>query len=89
MYKVYCVGYDLNKAGKDYDGLIKELKKSSSWWHYLDSTWLIYTQETPEQIWARISSHFDKNDYALIIRVARDYQGWLPKEAWDWINKHV
>lgn len=25
--KVYCVSYDLNKSGKDYKGLIDELKK--------------------------------------------------------------
>ena len=86
--KVYCVSYDLNKSGKDYKGLIEELKKTSSWWHYLGSTWLLYTSETAEQIWKRISGHIDKDDYALIIEVAKDHQGWLPKEAWDWINKY-
>lgn len=47
------------------------------------STWLIYTSETEEQIWKRISDHVDKDDYALIIEVAKDHQGWLPKEVWD------
>ena len=89
MYKVYCISYDLNKSGKDYKGLIEELKRSNSWWHYLKSTWLIYTNESASAIWDRISSHVDSDDYALIIQVGKDHQGWLPKDAWDWINKHI
>lgn len=43
---VYCVSYDLNKAGQNYNDLYEELKKSPNWWHHLDSTWLIVTNET-------------------------------------------
>lgn len=89
MSKVYVVSYDLNKSGQDYKGLYEELKKSSSWWHFLDSTWLIYTSETADQLYTRIGSHIDKNDYALVIEVKRNYQGWLPEDAWKWIREHV
>lgn len=35
------VGYDL-KAGQSYESLIQALKKAGiTWWHNLDSTWLI------------------------------------------------
>ncbi|SEK17584.1 hypothetical protein [Parapedobacter koreensis] len=86
---VYIVSYDLNKGGQDYEGLYKELKNSPSWWHYLDSTWLISTSETAEQLYARIGKHIDKNDYALTIEVRRNYEGWLPKKAWEWIREHI
>ncbi|MDD5405692.1 MAG: hypothetical protein PHE73_01980 [Sulfurovaceae bacterium] len=86
---VYCVSYDLNKSGQNYDNLYDELKKSSSWWHFLDSTWLIYTNESANQLSERIRLHLDKNDYLLVIKVTNEYSGWLPQEAWDWINKHV
>lgn len=86
---VYCVSYDLNKTGQNYSALHEELKKSSSWWHHLDSTWLIYTAETAEQLSARLLKHLDKNDRLLVIKVVRAYQGWLNEEAWKWINDHV
>ena len=89
MERVYNVSYDLKSPGQNYTDLISELKKSSSWWHYLDSTWLIRTQESASQLWERISSYFDKNDYALIIEVGKDYQGWLPEKAWEWIKENV
>ena len=86
---VYCVSYDLNKAGQNYSALYNELKASSSWWHYLDSTWLIATQESAEQLCNRLLRHLDKNDRLLVIKVVRSYQGFLTEEAWTWIRTHV
>lgn len=85
----YCVSYDLNKLGQNYDPLYKELKSSPGWWHDLDSTWLISTQETAEQLANRLLAHLDKNDRLLVIKVVRDYQGWLTQDAWKWIDAHV
>ncbi|MGC9966485.1 MAG: hypothetical protein ABSE08_13865 [Syntrophobacteraceae bacterium] len=33
--------------------------------------------------------HIDKNDYALVIEVRGNSQGWLPKDAWEWIQKNI
>lgn len=87
--KVYLVTYDLKKFGKDYTGLYTALKSSYNWWHQLDSTWLVATNESLVQVWNRIAPHLDLNDIALVIEVKRNYQGWLPKDAWDWINAYV
>ena len=87
--RVYNVSYDLDKPGQNYDGLIAELKKSPKWWHYLKSTWLVLTDESADQLWNRLGRHLDRTDNVLVIQVGRDYSGWLPKEAWDWINANV
>ncbi len=87
--QVFCVSYDLNKPGQNYENLIKELKSSKLWWHYLDSTWLIKTNESANQLSTRIRKHTDSNDQLLVIRVTKDYSGWLPQKAWDWINNNV
>ena len=86
---VYSVSYDLHRPGQNYTGLIDELKKSRNWWHYLESTWLIVTNETASQLWDRLSQHVDANDSVLVIVVRNDKGGWLPKDAWDWINANV
>jgi hypothetical protein len=31
----------------------------------------------------------DKIDFVLVVRVTNDTQGWLLKEAWDWINQRA
>lgn len=86
---VYCVSYDLNKSGQNYSGLYAELEASPSWWHFLDSTWLISTSETADQLSARLLKKLDTNDRVLVIKVTRDYAGWLTEDAWNWINQHV
>lgn len=51
---VYCVSYDLNKAGQDYKALYEALRASPGFWHYLDSTWLISTRESAEELTNRL-----------------------------------
>ena len=85
----FSINYDLKKPGRDYSGLYDEIKQSRKWWHYLDSTWIVITDETPNQIWNRLEEHVDKNDYMLIIEVRDNTQGWLPKDAWKWIHANV
>ena len=83
---IYSVNYDLKKPGQDYSGLYEAIKSCGVWWHYLDSTWLLDTSLDANGIWQKLQSHVDKNDNVLIIGVTKDRAGWLPKDAWTWIN---
>jgi hypothetical protein len=90
MYTCFSVNYDLRaKAKPDYEGLIEELKRSSYYWHFLESTWLIATNETATELWQRIKQHIHGADSLLIIEVRDNASGWLSKEAWKWIRKYV
>ena len=86
---VYVVSYDLWKPGKDYKGLSDELQRSPGWWHYLDSTWLIVTSESADQLYNRLRVNLDANDSILIVQAGTDVQGWLPKDAWTWIQQNL
>ena len=85
----FSINYDLKLPGRDYSGLYEAIKATGRWWHFLDSTWIVVTNETAGEIWQRLSTHVDKNDYLLIIEVTNNAQGWLPKEAWEWIHANV
>ena len=86
---VYVVSYDLRKPGRDYKGLSEELQSSPSWWHYLDSTWLIATSESAGKLYNRLVPHLDEGDSILVIQAGSDRQGWLPKDAWTWIQQNL
>lgn len=86
---IIAINYDLKKPGQNYEALHAEIKKLGDWWHFLGSTWLVDTSLNAQGVWDRISRHIDKDDFVLVIRVSRDYQGSLPKAAWDWINVRV
>lgn len=89
MPKAYCVSYDLKAPNRNYDGLYSALKNTTRWWHYLESTWILMTDETVAQVWERLAPNVDQNDRLLIIEVRDNVQGWLPKDAWDWIHSYV
>ena len=88
MEKAYIVTYDLD-YNDDYELLEEELKKYKKWWHYLERTWIIISEETVEEIWDKIEDKINKKNNLLIIEVKKDSQGWLPQKAWDWINENV
>ena len=84
---VYLIGYDLNKQDKDYEGLYEAIKSYGTWWHHLDSTWMIDTKHDVDSIFKKLKPHIDDNDYLLIIQVKDNYSGWLPKKAWEWLRE--
>ncbi|MFV8869115.1 hypothetical protein [Serratia fonticola] len=85
---IYTVSYDLNKKGQNYNGLYEELKKTDHL-HVLDSTWFVNTNESADVLSQRLRSRVDENDYILVIKVTKPYQGWLKKASWEWINSRI
>jgi hypothetical protein len=84
------ITYDLNKPGQKYDDLYEEIKSLGSWWHYLDSTWLVSTSLTTKQASDRLRKVMDDSDNLLVLNVTSDdYSGWLPEKAWEWIRKYL
>lgn len=82
------ISYDLNKPGQNYSELYKAIKNLGSWWHYLDSTWLIDSSFTAIKISEHLRTHMDKNDSLLVFKLGKGHDGWLEQKAWDWINNH-
>jgi hypothetical protein len=77
----YMIGYDLNKSGKDYKDLIAAIKDlSGSWWHHLDSTWIIVHNGTAVQIRDALKKHIDDNDELLVIKLATE-SAWTGFDA--------
>jgi len=84
------ITYDLNKPGQNYDKLYDAIKGLGTWWHYLDSTWIVDTSLTPAQVWEELRPAVDTGDSVLIVDITNDpNSGWLPQKAWAWIKEHV
>jgi len=67
--KLFLVGYDL-RSGQNYESLIQALKKAgSTWWHNLDSTWLIKVEATSAQVRDYLLPHIYENDRLLVAEI--------------------
>ena len=82
---VLLITYDLRRPGQQYATLYEEIKKAGTWWHHLESTWIIETELTPRQWYDRLVPHIDSNDNLIVFEITRNYFGWAPKDAWDWL----
>src|SRR5882724_5766936 len=64
----FVIGYDLLKPGQDYNSLLEAIKSvGSTWWHCLDSTWIVITNRTAMQVRDYLAPHMDANDELLVI----------------------
>jgi hypothetical protein len=87
----YLVSYDLNAAqdGFNYLPLMLELQASLDWWHYLVNTWIVMRKETLVDFSNILLSKLHSKDRLLVLPAKGPGLGWLPKEAWEWINKNL
>ena len=85
---IYLFTYELHPSfPRNIEPLHAELENSLAWCHYMDRTWLIATDEDVGQLNRRISRHLRQSDMWLVVQITLEYDGWLPEEAWDWIQK--
>lgn len=87
---VFAVFYKILPSAKDYTALYERIKSLGPWMHYFDGAWLIAptSLKTSKGIYDQLIPFIDgERDYILVIQLTKqDYYGWLPKDAWEWIN---
>ncbi len=89
MRNNYLITYDLKGPPSKYRDVSEEIKQLGAWWHYLESTWIVKSSTlNADSMFAKLEKHISGGDRVLIIKVDKnDKQGWLPQDAWDWINE--
>lgn len=73
---VYNISYDLNKPGQVYDELYETIEGLGDCIHPLDSTWLVSTSLSAEDIRDRLITVVDKTD-ALLVNKASVPGAWF------------
>ena len=88
--RTYMVGYDLNKPLQNYADLIEALKNYPNWWHHLDSTWIIKTNDSATMIRDHLRQFIDANDELLVARLSGEsaWTGFNDKGS-QWLNNHI
>ena len=86
----YLIGYDLNKSGQDYETLIAAIKNYGTWWHCLDSTWIVKTERDAGQIRDYLRPFIDGNDELLVVHLSGT-AAWagFSKECSDWLLQNL
>lgn len=89
MPNFYVISYDLKRPGQDYDTLYEAIKGLGDWQHPLESTWLVYTDHTANEIsqTLRAEGRMDDSDLLFVCKLdPRTRQGWLARTVWEWFK---
>jgi hypothetical protein len=64
--------------------------QATSWYRYAPNCWILWTNGTAESWFNYLAPHITVQDYLFVAELSmRDYKGWLPKNAWDWIRERT
>lgn len=87
---VYSVTLEINTAGSDSNKVIQSIKDLGiKWMQYTPNTVLLYSKDSAETLAKKIFKLITKSDYVLVLRVTKEYYGWMPPSAWEWLDKEV
>lgn len=88
--KNHIISYDLIGQGRDYETLHQKIKDIGTWWHCLESVWIVKSNNTAAQIRDYLGNYLDSNDKLLVIKVTN---GWATKnlssECNKWLNENL
>lgn len=86
------IGYDLNKSGQNYDGLIQSIKSAfPNYWHCLDSTWIVKTAFSSVQVRDWLMGQVDANDELLVVNITGKDAAWVgfSEDCSAWLKNNL
>lgn len=87
-YNLYVVGIRWIKTPLDTAKVDALLGANGDWYRFNGYTWLFWTELDHHQAYSLLRPQFHTDDSLLILKADPSvYQGWAPKELWDWLAK--
>ena len=72
------IAYDVHPArGEAYHELVEAIQSLGTWWHHLETVWIVQCTDTPGEIRDKLKSHIGNEDQLLVIDISGDTAGWV------------
>jgi hypothetical protein len=85
----HLIGYDLNRPEHSYPKLIEGIKELGSWWHCLDSTWIVKSPLSCAQIKETLKQFVDADDELLVVKLTGEGAWSFEQQCSDWLAKNL
>lgn len=84
------ISYDLRKPGRDYSALYEAIKALGTWWHCLESIWIVRTNLDTAQVRDALTPHIDANDDLIVLTLQGNWASYrLSQECNDWLRNNL
>jgi hypothetical protein len=84
--------YDIHPlSGKVAETVIKEIQSFGSWWHHLETVWIVRTGKTPAEIRDLLGPLLAFDDQLLVIDISGDAAGWagVNETGSQWLTENI
>jgi hypothetical protein len=72
------IAYDVHPPeGEAYDDLIRAIQSLGTWWHHLETIWIVRCTHTPGEIRTRLKSRLGVEDQLLVVDISGDTAEWI------------
>jgi hypothetical protein len=72
------IAYDVHPPeGEAYDDLISAIQSLGTWWHHLETIWIVRCTHTPGEIRTRLKSQLGTEDQLLVVDISGDTAEWI------------
>lgn len=85
----YIVVHEPSQPVQKYQPLYAELQNSFKWARYMANTWIVLRYDALFEMHSKIIPLIFNTDRLLIMPAKGPGAGWLPQEAWNWIDENV
>lgn len=82
---ILLVTYDLDQPNRNYDGLIKAIKRRT-WCHALDSVWFLDTPDSPQDVRDELMKKLDEGDQLYVFRLRKHWAAKKGDAATKWLK---
>jgi hypothetical protein len=86
------IAYDVHPPkGNAYEKLVKAIQSLGSWWHHLETIWIVRSDQSIAEIRDLLSSHIGIEDQLLVIDISGDVAGWtgVNDAGSNWLNENM
>jgi hypothetical protein len=89
---VILIAYDIHPpAGETYDRLIADIQGLGTWWHHLETIWIVKCSFTPADIRNRLLPRIGTDDQLLVVDISGTTVEWLGLNdaGAKWLTDHA
>ena len=84
------ISYDLRQPGRNYEPLYEAIQALGSWWHCLESVWIVDTSLSATGVRNTLGDHIDSNDKLLVCELTGTWATrGITDECTTWLAEHV
>lgn len=81
------ITYDSDKPGQDCEKILEFIKSSKSWAKLSESSYAIQSEETPQEIFRKLTPFLSDSSRLFIVNLTRPYAGVRGTGTIVWLEK--